>query len=243
MKRITLQPSFLLHRRPYRETSFLIDLITLEHGRVSVLARGVRKSKSLSSGILQPFVPLLTTFSGRGELLTLTQAETNGEVRQLYGNCLFAGFYLNELLMCLLQKWDAHPGLYQAYEQTLIILQTSPLDERTLRQFEKHLLEELGYGLLPKNDIALQRSLHPDHYYRFIPDHGFIRSELGDQSQAKSNIFSGKSLLAYANCDWQDEESLQAAKRLTRLVLSPLLGARPIYSRQLFMSVDADGSN
>lgn len=235
MKRVLLQPAYVLHRRLYKETSFLVELFTPEHGRVSLIARGVRKAKSVGPGLLQPFVPLIISFSGKTELLTLTQLEANGEVRQLYGECLFAGFYINELLMCLLEKWDPHSRLYDAYEKTINTLQQSPLKQETLRIFEKHLLEELGYGLLPNSDWA-SRAISPDKYYRFVPDQGFVESGLGEDSRTQSNIFLGKNLLAYANCDWQDHESLRDAKRLTRLVLAPLLGTRQIHSRQLFLS-------
>jgi DNA repair protein RecO (recombination protein O) len=127
--------------------------------------------------------------------------------------------------------------LFHVYDKSVAALQASELEQKTLRSFEKYLLEELGYGLLPKSDAAFQHSLAPEKYYRFIPEHGFVLSEMGDQSQSKSNIFSGKNLLAIAREEWQDEAVLQDAKRLTRFVLAPLLGARPVYSRRLFMQV------
>src|SRR4051812_48805305 len=108
MKPVLLQPAYVLHRRDYRESSFLVELFALEYGRLTVIARGARKAKSLLPGLLQPFIPLLVSWSGKTELLTLTHAEAHGEIKNLHGDCLFAGFYLNELLMCLLQKWDSH---------------------------------------------------------------------------------------------------------------------------------------
>ncbi len=240
MKRVLLQPAYLLHRRAYRESSFLVELLTPEHGRMTAIAKGVRKAHSNMQGLLQPFVPLLVSWAGKGELMSLSQVEANGAAKHLRGECLFAGFYLNELLMCLLQKWDPHPHLFVAYEQTVAALQMPVLEQKTLRSFEKYLLEELGYGVLPKTENSLHNSFSQDKYYRFIPEHGFVVSDLGDLSQAKSTIFSGKSLLAIANEDWQSEEALQDAKRLTRLVLAPLLGTRPIYSRRLFLPLCAD---
>ena len=94
-KRILLQPAFVLHRRAYRETSFLVELLTKEHGRFTTIARGVRKAHSATQGLLQPFIPLLVSWAGRGELMTLSQVEVNGEVKSLRGECLCAGFYLN----------------------------------------------------------------------------------------------------------------------------------------------------
>jgi len=236
MKRVLLQPAYVLHRRDYRETSFLVDLFTPEYGRISGIARGVRKARSSSQGLLQPFTPLLVSWSGRGELMLLTQIEANGEMIRLQGESLFAGFYLNELLVTLLQKWDAHPGIFMAYTKTIRALHDAPLQESVLRSFEKQLLEDLGYGLLPKTDISLHNTFSPDAHYRFVPEQGFVECERGAEVQAMSNVFSGKSLHAIAREDWQDKTSLQDAKRLIRFVLAPLLGARQIYSRKLFTS-------
>ena len=233
MKRVLLQPAHVLHRRPYRENSFLVELFTQDHGRMTVIAKGVRNTKGSNQGLLQPFIPLLVSWAGKSELVTLTHTEVGGEVIPLKGDRLFAGFYLNELLMGLLEKWDAHTALYNYYSNTITELRSGELKEKTLRAFEKFLLEDLGYALLPKSDNSLHNTLLPDKFYRFIPEQGFVVSELGDGGDAK--LFSGKSLLAIAAEDWDNNESLRDAKRLTRLILAPLLGARTIHSRRLFM--------
>lgn len=240
MNKVQLESAYVLHRRPYRETSFLVDIFTPEHGRLTLIAKGVRQAKSQTQGLLEPFVPLLISWSGKTELMSLTAVEARGEVRRLHAECLFAGFYLNELIMSLLEKWDPHARLYQAYERAIIALQEGRLEEKVLRSFEKCLLEELGYGMLPTSMSELDNTFQHDKYYRFIPDQGFILSELGDQSQAKSNIFSGKSLVAIAREDWSDDDVLSDAKRLMRFVLSPLLGGKEIYSRKLFVKKGSD---
>ncbi|OGT38108.1 MAG: DNA repair protein RecO [Gammaproteobacteria bacterium RIFCSPHIGHO2_12_FULL_37_14] len=241
-KRVLLQPAFVLHRRAYRETSFLVELFTQEFGRLTLIARGVRKMHSATFGLIQPFSPLLVSWSGKGELMTLSYIETKSVVRRLNKESLFAGLYLNELLMCLLQKWDVHTELFINYEKTITMLQQG-LEEKILRMFEKSLFEELGYGVLPKSDISLQKAFLPEKYYRFIFEQGFVLGNTMDVSGAEvpverpsnhqSNLFSGKNLLAIANNHWQDEAVLRDAKRLTRLMLASLLGARQIYSRQL----------
>lgn len=240
MKRVSLQPAYVLHRRPYRETSFLVEIFTPEHGRLSLLARGVRKAKSMASGLLQPFTPLLISWAGRSELMTLTETEINGEVRRLQGDCMFAGFYLNELIMALLHKWDPHPTLFSAYDRAITALQTNPLQEKVLRSFEKCLLEELGYGVLPKTDSNTSVTFSADKFYRYIPEQGLTLSEIGAHDQIKANIFSGKHLLAISREDWGDSSTLQAAKRLTRYILAPLLGAKQLHSRRLFMGIDEE---
>ena len=242
MKRVSFQPAYVLHRRSYRETSFLVEIFTPEFGRLTLSAKGARKAKSGTQGLLQPFTPLQVSWSGKGELMTLVQVDACGEVRHLKGDSLFAGFYLNELLMALLHKWDAHPHLFKIYDETLLALQEIPLNQRALRIFEKILLEELGYGLMPRGDVEQNTAFNPDKYYRFVPDQGFVISELGADAKAKSAMFSGKSLLAMANDDWSDDDSMQDAKRLTRFVLAPLLGARPIHSRKLFMQYEESKS-
>lgn len=235
MKRILLQPAYILHTRSYKETSLLVEIFTLEHGRLTLIAKGVRQSKSAWAGLLQPFVPLLVSWTGKTELMTLLHAETKGAAKQLRGECLFAGFYLNELLMYLLQKWDAHEGLFKAYDKAVSALQTEKLEQKILRTFEKYLLEELGYGVLPKSETALQNTFLPDKFYRFVPEQGLLLCEPCSLEESPSlPVFSGKSLIAIARDDW-DETSLSEAKRLTRFVLTPLLAGKRINSRQLFL--------
>ena len=227
--RIQLEPGLVLHRRKYRETSLLVELFTVDHGRITAVARGVRRSRSKVS--LEFFIPFLVSWHGKGDLVTLTQAEVDGAIQPLQGDCLLAGFYLNELLVRLLQKSDPHPQLYKLYRETLVKLQAQPLDQSILRVFEKRLLEELGYGVLSKVE-DIQRELLPDKHYRFIPEQGFVICE---NANSDENVFSGKSLLAYALEAWHEEHVLRDAKRLVRLMLEPLLGTRPLYSRQLFI--------
>jgi DNA repair protein RecO (recombination protein O) len=223
----------VLHRRAYRESSFLLEIFTQEYGRLSLIAKGVRQRHASLSGLLQPFVPLLVSFTGKGELMALSHAEMSAPIVSLQKENLFAGFYLNELLICLLQKWDAHPSLYQRYEKTLGELRGEKLDQKILRSFEKNLLHELGYGILPITEIDLHAKFDPLRYYRFMPEQGFVESELAHSGGVQGNLFLGKNLLAIAREDWQDEESLADARRLMRLVLTPLMG-RPIHSRRLF---------
>lgn len=226
---ILLQSAYVLHRRAYRETSFLLDLFTPEHGRLSAIIKGARRPKSSAQGLLQPFTPLLVSWVGRGEMMTLTHVELHGDVRQFHGECLFAGFYLNELLVALLEKWDAHPGLFTAYQEALAQLQGKILDQRVLRTFEKRLIEELGYGILPKTDVS-RHNIVSGEFYRFITEQGFVPVSGGG-----AGVFSGRSLLAIAAEDWLDDEVIRDAKRLTRMILGPLLGVRQLNSRKLFI--------
>ncbi|MDR3490859.1 MAG: DNA repair protein RecO [Gammaproteobacteria bacterium] len=230
--RISLQPAFVLHLRPYRETSVLLDLLTLDHGRISLVARGVRQNKSRLRPILQPFLPLLVSWQGKGDLGTLLTVEPNGYPTRLIGECLLSGLYLNELLMRVLHKHDPYPQLYTIYQGTLLELQGAKVEEKRLRLFEKKLLEEVGYGLRLDCEVSSQKPLEAENDYHFLPEHGF---ELASESSHIATSFSGKSLLALAREELEDEICLRDAKRLMRLALAPLLGQSRLYSRQLFM--------
>jgi DNA repair protein RecO (recombination protein O) len=242
MKRLSLEPAYILHRREYRETSVLLELWTKQHGRFAVVAKGVRQAKSQISGLAQPFIPLLVTCAGKGELLGLAQLEANGSACTLQGEYLFAGFYLNELLVYLLQKWDPHPRLFETYEQALRGLELQQDLEPVLRSFEKTLLSELGYGLLPHTIQSAEAIFKAHPYYRFVTDHGFVPATASESqdlaSRLQHHVFSAQTLIAMTGEAWGVPEVLSEAKRLTRIVLAPLLGARPIYSRRLFLQLD-----
>jgi DNA repair protein RecO (recombination protein O) len=230
--RIILQPAFVLHQRPYRETSVLLDLFTHEYGRIALVGRGVRQARSVLRPLLQSFIPLLVSWQGKTELMQLLTAEANGPFQRLKGECLLSGLYVNELLMRVLHKHDPCPQLYTIYHETLIELQVGGLKQKTLRLFEKKLLDELGYGLQLQYDMQSKQAILADKYYRFHPEHGF---ELGaTQATPQPTLFLGKSLLALASEQLDDASVLQDAKRLMRLALAPLLGNHKLNSRQLY---------
>ncbi len=233
---ITLQPAFILHHRSYRETSLLLDVLTQEHGRISLIARGVRTNRSTTRSLLQPFRPLVISWQGKTELMTLRTVEPLGIPIALHGECLLSGFYLNELLMRLVQKHDPHPQLYTIYHSTLLELQQTRLEQKYLRLFEKKLLDELGYGLQLQQTIPDGKAFQADQLYRFYPDRGFECCE-SSESQSEGALFSGKSLLALATEQLEDEESLRDIKRLMRIAFGVLLGPQPLHSRRLFTGV------
>lgn len=235
--RIHLQPGFILHARPYRETSLLIDLFTQDHGRVGLIARGVRSGRSSLKALLQPFNPLLVSWQGRSELMTLSAAEMSGLPISLAGDCLLSGFYLNEVLTRVLQKYDPNPKLYTVYHQTLVELQSQKLEQKTLRLFEKRLLEELGYGLQLEQEMSTGKPLQAEEYYRFFPEQGFDTYH-HEMDVPSALVFSGKSLIALANEQLDDPDCLRDAKRLMRLVLTPMLGSQPLHSRKLFIEIE-----
>jgi DNA repair protein RecO (recombination protein O) len=250
--RISLQPAFILHHRPYRETSLIIDLLTQDHGRIAAVARGARGARSRTRALLQPFVPLIVSWQGKSELMTLGSVEPHGVSLQAGGDSLLSALYINELLVRVLEKQDPHPKLYAVYHKTLLelhgIFKASALDatfkaetqgyfiEKTLRIFEKKLLEELGYGLQLQYDIATGEPFNRGQFYCYYPEQGFKLNE-ETSPHREDFIFSGKSLLALAAEELDDLSCLRDAKRLMRFAFYPILGSKPLNSRKLFVEV------
>lgn len=223
-----LEPSFILHTRPYRDTSLLVELLTRQYGRLTVVARGARSSKSKLAGLLMPFLPLLISFRSKGGLGNLYQADLNGFRYDISGKVLLSGFYLNELLIKLLPCYEPYSNVFQAYQNTLDRLANCNAIEPELRVFEKTLISNLGYGLqLDKTfdgkKIFFERS------YCFEFGKGFFEAD-----SRYGVAYSGKSLLALHEGVFSAEEELQDAKRLLRIVLSELLGGKKIKTRELF---------
>lgn len=219
--RIELEPAFVLHRRPYSNSSWIVELFTPNHGRVAALARSARGPRSRYKGSLELFSPLLISWYGRRELKTLGNIELRSAPYFLSANSLSCGFYLNELLLRLLHREDPHNNLFYAYEKTLRTIMEPHSQEVGLRYFEKQLLQELGYGL-PWVD--------GEGDYRYLPDRGFVLSEYSVNNPI---VFSGSMLMAFQQEKLAEKEHLQQAKQLMRLVLSQHLGEKPLKSREL----------
>lgn len=221
---------FVLHRRFYRETSYLTDLFTLELGKVSAVARGVRGNKGDKKSLLQSFQPLLLSISGKHELRNLNQLESAGSMIKLVGHQLFSAMYLNELVNRLLPKEVPHPELFLSYEQSLKWLANNGDIEPCLREFELMLLDDMGYGIDLTQDYENGQAVEADVDYCLVLENGIKRTDVTAQG---SNRFSGEALLQVSQQIWT-ANSLQCAKRITRMALSPLLGSKPLKSRELF---------
>ena len=151
MVRVNLEPAFVLHRRPYRETSLLVEAFTASHGRIGLVARGARRPRHRWRAGLSPFVPVAVSWSGRGELGTVTGAEVLGTAARPLGAALISGFYLNELILRLVQRNDPHPGPFDDYAEALYSFAARAEIAPPLRSFVTRRLHALVYGL------ALQR--------------------------------------------------------------------------------------
>ena len=226
-----LQPCFVLHRRDYRNSSLLLELFTPGAGRLPAIARGAKSGRAYRAALLQPFRPLLVTLSGRGEVKTLGQVEPEGQALQLVGRLLYCGYYLNELLMRLLQRNDPHPDLFAYYLETLRGLSNAkPLDE-CLRYFEVNLLKQIGYELVLDQEIETESPVLADNTYDYVIEQGPVRSS------AKSGLIHGRTLLCLHNREAMDPESMTEAKTMMRRILAYYLGDKPLKSRELFRGI------
>lgn len=235
-RRIDLQPAFVLHHRPYRDSSRILELFTRDHGRVSVFARGARggrnKSASLIS-VLQPFNRLLVSWTGRGEAGQLTAAEFDGSFSMMPPDRLVNGYYLNELLLKLFAKHDSHPDVFALYADVMELLKQSTDAVRPLRIFEKRLLEALGYALALEHE-ANGCSIEPDAMYHYRLEHGALRAE---GAAAGGLIFSGASLLALAREDLDDPALHADARRLLRAAMDRCLDGRELRTRDVMLAL------
>lgn len=233
-----LEPAFVLHARAYRDTSLLLEVLGREHGRVGLVARGVRGRRSRLAGILQPFQPLAVSWQARGELGTLIGAESAGRPVILCGRRLVSGFYANELLLRLLGREDPHAGLFNRYGRLLDDLAGAASEAVALRGFERDLLGALGYGLPLTRDLAGEPVV-PERWYRYDPGRGV---EPVPADARESGLIDGATLLALAG-DRLDERVARAARDLMRTALRPHLGPRPLKSRELYARYQATGED
>ncbi|EAR60377.1 DNA repair protein RecO [Neptuniibacter caesariensis] len=220
------QAGYVLHGRPYRDTSLLVDFFTLEHGKVSAVVQGARRPNSKLRASVQPFVPVQLSWRGRNDLKTVTQAEPAAAMLFLKGDALLCGLYLNELLERLLLPFDPHPKLYVYYQYALNELVAGDDVEGALRTFEHRLLDELGH--LPELTGKDQNRI-----YRIDMDEGFSIIEQINEAD-KRRYFYGWQLSAIAADDYTDVQVKRAAKRLMRLLIDHILGHKPLRSRELF---------
>ncbi|WP_298138086.1 DNA repair protein RecO [Acidiferrobacter sp.] len=225
---------FVLHRYPYGETSLLLEVFTQGYGRVGIVARGARRSgKAFAGAHLRPFQPLLLGWSGRGELGTLNHVEVPETAIELQGDGVWCAFYVNELILRLLHRHEAHADLYSAYDEALRALTQACCREQALRIFEKRLLAGLGYGLALLRDARTGEPLQPDQTYRYLPDEGPVAAD----GQSQGLAIKGATLIALDREKAMDAERLREAKSLLRAALAPLLGDKPLHTRSLYRSM------
>lgn len=240
-QRIDGAEAYLLHAYPYSETSLILDVFAREHGRLSILARGARRPRSALRGVLISFQPLELGWFGGGEVKTLAKAEWQGGVPLLQGRCLLLGYYLNELLLKLLPREDAHPALFSAYAQALEALakgaDNGASDAPELRRFEKALLKELGYGLTLDLEADGGVPVRADRDYLYLVERGPVPAADGGIANTGVPTLRGKTLLDLAADDYRDPRTLIESKILMRQLFNHYLGGQVLQSRRVFVEL------
>jgi DNA repair protein RecO (recombination protein O) len=236
-RRVQLQPAYVLHHRPYRDTSRILELFTRDHGRISVFARGARAARKTGASListLQPFNRLLVSWSARSEAGQLTGAEFDGAVSIMPPDRLVSAFYLNELLLKLFARHDSHPDVFALYAHTIQSLKRDVNPTRALRLFEKRLLDAIGYGLALQHEFASGQPVEPRAAYHYRLEQGAVRVQGVAES---ATIFSGEVLLALAHEELDDPAMCAAARPLLRAALDRCLEGRELRTRQVMRAL------
>lgn len=223
--------AFILHRRPYRETSQLVDLFCQDVGKVSLVFKGGRNGTRMRRGSAQPFTLLQVSYFGRGSLKTVKLMEAQTQVVPLAGERLYLAIYINELLYRLLQAETACDGLFESYQKTLLAIAGADDPQIALRHFELTLLETLGYGVNFAEDIYSGEEIEAGFDYQYQQQSGFYAKQAIHQQQ---QVYKGEEIQAFACRDFSTPSVLKAAKRFCRQAIAHLLGNKPLHSRTLF---------
>jgi DNA repair protein RecO (recombination protein O) len=232
LRRVALAPGYILHHRPWRDTSRILEVLTREHGRLTLFALGVRTPAARLAPVLQPFQPLLLSWSGRGEAPRLVGAERANSVAPLPAACLMSAFYLNELLLQLTTRHDPQPLLFDHYHGVLERLRAGAPLEPALRVFEKRLLTLVGYGLDLTTEARGGAPLEPDRYYDFRPEQGLV-----PVAARTPGALAGRSLLALNDERLSGARELADARRLLQAALGACLEGRPLATRAVAKSM------
>lgn len=241
MERVEFEAAFLLHARPYRESSQIIEVLGQNHGRIGLVARGSRRPRSRWKQTLRPFQPMRMSWAGRGTLQTLGAAEATACPLELAGMRLMAGWYMNELLIKLLHRGDPHPDLFAHYGAALAALSDGEVVEPVLRRFELVLLAEIGYGLVTDRDAVDAQPLRPDRMYTYVADRGPVPAAAGAGDGCDNGlVFSGADLQAIGRGVFDRPERLLGAKRLLREKLNWCLGGRSLKTRRVIAAMRGD---
>ncbi|NNG12099.1 MAG: DNA repair protein RecO [Halobacteria archaeon] len=226
--KVTLEPAFILHHYPYRDSSLLLEVFARGYGRLGLVARGARSARARWRGQLQNFRPLLLSWSLRGEVGTLTGLEFPVATGVPAGRRLLSAYYLNELILRLLARHDPHPEVFDAYAEAIRDIDVA--EEPALRIFEKRLLQALGYGLLLEHEADSGLPIENDAWYEYLPERGPVRRA---QAREQGIFLRGSSLTALHRERLADPACCREVKLLMRAALSLYLGSRPLKTREV----------
>lgn len=232
MSRAVQEPAYVLHRRPWHETSLMVELFSLNAGRQTVIARGAQSPRSPLKAQLQPFQPLLLDWTGRGELKTLTQADVRDGPALRHTRALYSGLYINELLQRILPAADPHPELFASYIDVIASLAETRDVEPVLRRFEQSFATAMGYNFAWDLAMDTGEPVEPGRRYCYDPEQGLLAMP---SESARLQGLPGETLLLLATGNLESTECRRIAKRVMRVLMDYLLQGRPLHSRNLFI--------
>ncbi|MGH8299926.1 MAG: DNA repair protein RecO [Steroidobacteraceae bacterium] len=241
-RRVLLAPGYILHHRPYRDTSRILEVITRDHGRMTLFARGVRGPKPRFGGVLQPFDLLLLSFQAGREAGQLTGAESGESAPALPPGSLMAGFYLNELLLKLTARHDPMAEVFEDYRRALGGLRLQGRIEGVLRVFEKRLLAALGYGVDLTSEARTGKAIEAEGFYRFRASEGLVPA-----GRADPDAVLGSSILGLAR-EVLGEGSgetrvLEDARKILKAALAERLEGKELATRKVARAVASRGGS
>jgi len=209
------EPAYLMHQRPFSESSQIINLFSRHFGRVDVIAKGSKRPKSKFKSFLQPFLPILVSWSGRSQLKTLRSIDLNIKQKTTLPNKqLMSAFYLNELILSLLTTTDPYPELFDCYALTIDKLSDIDSSEAVLRTFEINLLSQIGYAINFQTEAMSSNEIEAEQVYRFVVEEGFIRS---NTTTPHHSLIKGSIIKAIEKGDYSTSQILKA-ERLSNLL-------------------------
>ena len=230
--RYAAEPAFVLHARPCRETSLLVEVLSAEHGRIGLVARGVQgPKKQVLRAALQPLQSIRFDGVQKGELAQLAAAEAVDAAPLLQGDVALAAFYVNELCLRLAPRHDPQADLHAAYARVRECLREGEPLAWTLRRFERDLLEALGFGF----DFASDGDgapIDPAARYRLDPEQGPLRV-LSERTGERRESATGQGLLALAEDAKPPAEDIASLRLPLRAVLLHHLGGRGLKSWEM----------
>jgi len=231
-RRVQQQPGYILHHRPFRDTSQILDIVTRDHGKIAVVARGSRGSKSRLAGVLRPFLPLRVSWVAKSDLGTLTGAETAGPPAGIVGDAIFSAYYVNELLLHFLHRYDPQPEIFALYEAVIKALLITDNIAAALRSFELELLSLLGYAVNLDNEFGSREALRIDQNYEYRMEQGPVMVE-----REGPLVFKGEVFMEIAAQRFEKPDILRAANRLLREIIGFHLGGKELKSRKVLMDL------
>lgn len=238
-RRLQQQAAYILHHRPFRDSSQILDVFSRDCGKLAMVARGSRGARSRLKGVLRPFMPLSMSWVIRSDLGTLTGAEVRGAPVSLTGEALLSGYYVNELVMHFLHRHDPQPEIFDAYADTVAALAVAGSNNAAiLRLFEMALLRYSGYALNLDHEAGSTDPVDPGHSYEYRMEQGPVRVSRNDGPL----VFGGATLAGIAAQRFDDPSVLRAANRLMREVISFHLGGKELKSRKVLLEMRSAGT-